>query len=107
MGLDGERRRQAGTPERPSYHRKETTLSILRSLTRYNLLVPVALALGLAPFLPKPHLVEKIQMLSSGQLTRPIDILDLFFHATPALVLLARILVDLVSRTGSKGPGAS
>jgi len=42
----------------------------------------------LAPFSPQPHLLEKLQMLFAGTLSKPIDIFDLFLHGTP-LVLLA------------------
>lgn len=54
-----------------------------------------ALTLGLAPFMPEPHLVEKIRMLTSGTLSRPIDIFDLLMHATPwvlTFIKLARML---------------
>ncbi|MFP4600498.1 MAG: RND transporter [Persicimonas sp.] len=52
------------------------------------------LTLGLAPFVP-PHIVEKIGMLANGELTRPIDIFDLFFHGAPWLLLLAKAAVEL------------
>ncbi|MFM2354485.1 MAG: hypothetical protein RLZZ528_221 [Pseudomonadota bacterium] len=35
--------------------------------------IGLALTLGLAPFSPEPHLVEKLRMLASGTLVRPID----------------------------------
>jgi hypothetical protein len=47
----------------------------------------VALTLGLAPFLPEPHLWEKLKMLYDWKLTRPIDIFDLFLHGVPWLAL--------------------
>lgn len=51
-------------------------------------LIIIAVLLGLAPFVPQPHLLEKLQMLFAGTLSKPIDIFDLFLHGTP-LVLLA------------------
>ncbi len=54
----------------------------------YSVLVPVAVVMALAPFHPKPHLVEKLQMLAAGELRRPLDVFDLFLHAAP-IVLLA------------------
>jgi hypothetical protein len=55
-----------------------------------------ALALGLAPFFPEPHLVEKTRMLINGTLTRPIDIGDLIMHATmPVLLILKLIRIAL------------
>lgn len=56
----------------------------------YSILIPTALLLGLAPFYPKPHLVEKMSMLLRGQLHRPIDIFDLAFHGAPVVLLLAK-----------------
>lgn len=52
-----------------------------------SLLLIAALTLGLAPFVPEPHLVEKLRMLHQGTLTRPIDIFDLVMHATPWALL--------------------
>jgi len=60
-------------------------------------LVLIAVAMGLAPFSPQPHLVEKIGMLFDGTLVRPIDIFDLFLHGTP-LVLLALKLYRMASQ---------
>lgn len=67
-------------------------------MTRWLLEVPWALVLlgcltlGLAPFTP-PHLVEKLQMLSRGELRRPIDWFDLLFHALPWAIALAKGIV--------------
>ena len=47
--------------------------------------------LGLAPFMPEPHLWEKLKMLVAGNLVKPVDIFDMFFHMAPGLVLLAKI----------------
>jgi len=51
-----------------------------------------ALLLGLAPFLPEPHLWEKLKMLFSGTLTRPIDIFDLLWHAAPVILLVLKLI---------------
>ncbi len=50
-------------------------------------LATAALLLGLAPFVPEPHLWEKLKMLGAGTLARPIDIFDLVMHGTPAALL--------------------
>ena len=55
------------------------------------LLLVAALLLGLAPFRPEPHLWEKLKMLASGTLVRPIDIFDLLLHATPVVLLLVKL----------------
>jgi hypothetical protein len=43
----------------------------------------LALTLGLSPFLPEPHLVEKLRMLRAGELRAPLDIFDLLLHGLP------------------------
>jgi hypothetical protein len=50
-------------------------------------LLVVAVLLGLAPFVPEPHLWEKLKMLADGNLVKPIDIFDLFMHGAPVLLL--------------------
>ena len=51
-----------------------------------------SLTLGLAPFVPEPHIWEKLKMLAAGELSRPIDIFDLFFHGIPWLVLILKVV---------------
>lgn len=63
-----------------------------------SILVIIALTLGLAPFLPEPHLWEKLKLLAAGDLVRPIDIFDLLLHGLPWLLLLAKL-----ARRGSSG----
>ena len=67
----------------------------MKKLLGYPLLIPLALLLGLAPFYPQPHLVEKIGMLMAGTLRRPIDIFDLVWHAWPFGLLAFRISLDV------------
>ncbi len=46
---------------------------------------------AILPPYPEPHLVEKLRMLFSGTLSRPLDIFDLFLHGTPLTLLLIRL----------------
>jgi hypothetical protein len=57
----------------------------------FSLLVILSLTLGLAPFTPVPHLIEKIGMLVSGNLNKPIDIFDLIMHASPIAILVMKM----------------
>jgi hypothetical protein len=66
-----------------------------------GLVVILALTLGLAPFVPEPHLWEKLKMLAAGSLTRPIDIFDLLLHGLPWLVLIAKLGL-LAARRGRR-----
>ena len=61
--------------------------------TPLSLFILAALTLGLAPFLPEPHIWEKLKMLAAGNLTRPIDIFDLVLHAAPWVLLAAKLWV--------------
>ena len=56
-------------------------------------LVPIAILFALTPFRPEPHLLEKLRLLSNGQLIRPIDIFDLLMHGTPLLLVLGKLLL--------------
>ena len=56
-----------------------------------TLLVIASVFLGLTPFAPEPHAVEKVRMLFQGDLLRPIDIFDLIFHLSPFLLLLLQL----------------
>jgi len=51
----------------------------------------LGLGLGLSPFVPEPHLWEKLKMLAAGSLTRPLDIFDLAYHALPMALMLAKL----------------
>lgn len=66
-----------------------------------NIAIMLALTLGLAPFVPEPHVVEKLRMLVSGQLGRPIDIFDLVLHGTPWVVLGLKLFRVYVQKAGA------
>lgn len=57
-----------------------------------TLVILACLTLGLAPFLPEPHLWEKLKMLAAGELVKPIDMFDMVLHAAPFVVLAAKIV---------------
>ena len=55
-----------------------------------GMLVILCLTLGLAPFNP-PHIWEKLQMLTRGQLIKPLDWFDFFLHGTPWILLIFKV----------------
>ena len=59
-----------------------------------------ALLLGLAPFVPEPHLWQKLKMLAAGELTRAIDIFDLVMHGALPLLLLVKLASLAHARRG-------
>jgi hypothetical protein len=74
----------------------------MKNLLSYKILIPLVLLLGLAPFYPQPHIVEKVSMLMAGTLKRPIDIFDLVWHAWPFGLLVYRISLDIRYKGGQK-----
>jgi hypothetical protein len=64
----------------------------------FSLLIVLCLSLGLAPFTPEPHLLEKLRMLAAGELTRLIDVFDLLLHGTPWLLLIIKLVLPLTSK---------
>ncbi|MBF0189474.1 MAG: RND transporter [Magnetococcales bacterium] len=65
----------------------------------WSTLIIVAVLLGGAPFVPEPHLIEKLRMLAQGTLSRPIDIFDLLMHGTPLVMLLLKFLREQQRRS--------
>jgi len=63
--------------------RRNTLLFLIASLT-----------LGLAPFIPEPHLWGKIKWISGGTVgMQPMDWFDFALHGTPWVLLLISILL--------------
>ena len=75
---------------------------MLAKLLDYRFLLPIGLLVGFSPFVPQPHLVGKLAMLLKGELVRPIDILDLFWHGSPLLLIGFRLGRDLGRRMQGK-----
>ena len=57
----------------------------------FRIAVLISLTLGLAPFLPEPHVWEKLKMLADGSLSRPIDIFDLLMHGLPWVIVILKV----------------
>ena len=65
------------------------------------LFIVASLTLGLAPFLPEPHVWQKLKMLAAGTLHKPIDIFDLVLHGTPWVLLMLKLYRVVKQRTGT------
>ena len=64
----------------------------------WSIVIIVCLTLGLAPFVPEPHIWEKLKMLMAGTLARPIDIFDLLMHGAPWALLIAKAVLFLLQK---------
>ncbi len=63
-----------------------------------SILIVLCLLLGLAPFVPEPHVWEKLKMLASGKLTEPLDMFDLLLHGTPWVLLGIKLFLQLTDK---------
>ncbi len=81
-------------------------LKLIDSIT-LPIFIVLCLTLGMAPFLPEPHLVEKIRLLSTGELNRMIDIFDLLLHGMPWVLLLMKLALIIKTRQTVDGDGWS
>ena len=48
----------------------------------------------LTPIHPMPHVVEKLLMIKNMTLYKPLDIFDLFFHLSPLILLIIKVLKE-------------
>jgi len=76
-------------------------MHLLDKLT-YPILIIWAVFMAAAPFVPEPHLVEKVNMLMDGTLTKPIDIFDLFWHLLPDVLLVLKVVRDQSQKPEAK-----
>lgn len=70
----------------------------------WPLLLLLAGWLTFAPFVPEPHLWEKLKMLAAGTLVRPLDIFDLCMHATPLVLVGIKLVRRWRSRQAAARP---
>ncbi|MER0439602.1 hypothetical protein [Emticicia sp. W12TSBA100-4] len=64
------------------------------TLDNWKLWLVVSLTLGLAPFVPEPHIVGKLRWLMGGAVgMKPIDWLDLVQHGFPFVLLFRALFV--------------
>ena len=71
--------------------------SLIQSMPVWVLVI-LCLTLGLAPFVPEPHIWEKLKMLAAGSLTKPIDIFDLLLHLVPFVLLALRLIAPYMGK---------
>ena len=63
----------------------------------WKLVLMACFTLGLAPFVPEPHLFGKLRWVAGGAVgMQPLDWFDLIWHGLPWLFLIRLILVKLL-----------
>ena len=58
----------------------------------FKTLILMSIIMLALPIKPMPHIIEKLIMLKEGTLTRGIDIFDLFYHLSPTILLILKIV---------------
>lgn len=67
------------------------TIAGLLERLPWGIVLMACATLGLAPFVPEPHVWEKLKMLAGGTLTRAVDIFDLLMHGAPFIVAAMKL----------------
>ena len=63
----------------------------------------VSILLALMPFMPQPHLWQKLKLLTSGYLKNPEDWLDLLWHGGGLVFAIIFTTITLVKNKIEKG----
>ncbi len=76
-------------------------------MKKYALIVLACVTLGLAPFVPEPHIVGKVRwILGGGRGMQLIDWWDTLQHGAPWLILLYFVTTDLIKKITRRKDGA-
>ena len=68
-------------------------------MQKYTPYILMCLTLGLAPFVPEPHIVGKIRWIAGGAVGMgPIDWFDFVFHGAPWALLIFKVAQDLIKK---------
>ncbi len=71
----------------------------MRPWNDWKFILILCLTLGLAPFLPEPHLWGKLRWVAGGAIgMQPMDWWDLTMHGLPWLLLLRILVMRLVNK---------
>lgn len=67
-------------------------------INNWKLVILLCLTLGLAPFLPEPHLLGKIKWIAGGAVGMTLkDWFDVLLHGFPFLLLIRILIVKIRS----------
>ncbi|MGL1902016.1 MAG: hypothetical protein OCC49_07775 [Fibrobacterales bacterium] len=67
-------------------------------LNQWPFVILLCATLGLAPFMPEPHLVEKVRWIIEGyHQLQPMDWFDVLFHGAPWILLIRLTVKKLMA----------
>ncbi|MEB8330643.1 hypothetical protein OO009_14875 [Flavobacteriaceae bacterium KMM 6897] len=68
-------------------------------INNWKIVLILCLTIGLAPFLPEPHILGKIKWLYGGaQGMQPMDWFDVLLHGFPFLLLFRLLLLKIIRK---------
>ena len=74
----------------------------MKLLNNWRVIILLCLTLGLAPFLPEPHIVGKLRWLNSGGNGMTImDYFDVLLHGFPFILLLRFLIIKITKTNGA------
>lgn len=72
----------------------------MRPWNDWKLVIMACLLLGLAPFVPEPHLLGKLRWVAGGAVgMQALDWFDLIWHGLPWVLLLRLIVLKVARKT--------
>lgn len=72
---------------------------MIEALFQWPVIIVACLTIGLAPFLPEPHIWGKIKwVVGGGNEMQFMDIFDLAMHGLPWVLLILKAVSSLVGR---------
>jgi hypothetical protein len=75
-------------------------------LDNWKYMILLSLTLGLAPFVPEPHLFGKIRWIAGGAVGMgTLDWFDFFYHALPWILLIRLSIITLYKKIGKTDQG--
>jgi energy-coupling factor transporter transmembrane protein EcfT len=74
----------------------------MKSLNDWRIIILLCLILGLAPFLPEPHILGKIRWIAVGAngMTAK-DYFDVVLHGFPFVLLIRLIYIKLIAKNAA------
>ena len=80
----------------------------MKTLNDTKIWLLATLTLGLAPFVPEPHIWGKIKWIAGGaEGMQLMDWGDLLFHGTPWLLLIRALIVNYLSKKNPETTSSS
>jgi hypothetical protein len=77
----------------------EVQKEFMKALNDWKFILIACLTLGLAPFVPEPHVWGKLRWVAGGAVgMKAMDWFDLAFHGLPWLLLLRLIIIKLFQK---------